>query len=249
MFLSTTCRHVHIITTGTLYPMIRMLLKTDYKWVRHDPYNVWWMRSLFQSFGLTFTFWEILLWNRFYCIHSHFSGVPVARSLVFCVMFCRSLRVLFVLAIVLSVLLRLMASDYTFGILWPLCCLFSFDCWLLITPLVSCGHCIVCSSSIVGFWLHLWSLYFLSFDWWLLITPLVSCGHCIVCSSSIDGFWLHLWYLVAIVFSVLLRLMASNYSFGILWPLYSLFFFDWWLLITSLISSDYTFGIFWIHLW
>jgi hypothetical protein len=64
MFLSTTCRHVHIITTGTLYPMIRMLLKTDYKWVRHDPYNVWWMRNLFQSFGLTFTFWESEAINR-----------------------------------------------------------------------------------------------------------------------------------------------------------------------------------------
>ena len=188
MFLSTTCRHVHIITTGTLYPMIRMLLKTDYKWVRHDPYNVWWMRSLFQSFGLTFTFWEILLWNRFYCVHSHFSGVPVARSLVFCVMFCRSLRVLFVLAIVLSVLLRLMASDYTFGILWPLYCLFFFDCWLLITPLVIVFSVLRLMASDYTFGI-LWSLYCLFFfDWWLLITPLVSCGHCIFCPSSIDGF-------------------------------------------------------------
>ena len=45
-----------------------------------------------------------------------FSGVDVARYLVFCVIFCRSLFVLFLLAIVLSVLLRLTASDYTFGI-------------------------------------------------------------------------------------------------------------------------------------
>ena len=47
-----------------------------------------------------------------------FSGVHVAWSLVFCVMFCRSLFVLwffFFLAIVLSVL-RFMASDYPFGI-------------------------------------------------------------------------------------------------------------------------------------
>jgi len=48
---------------------------------------------------------------------SGFSGVRVALSLVFCVMFCRSLFVLF-----------------------------------------SCGHCIVCPSSIYGFWLPLWYL-------------------------------------------------------------------------------------------
>jgi hypothetical protein len=47
-----------------------------------------------------------------------FSGIRVARCLVFCVMFCRSLFVLlplYLLAIVLSVL-RIMASDYPFGI-------------------------------------------------------------------------------------------------------------------------------------
>jgi len=46
-----------------------------------------------------------------------FSGVHIARSLVFCVVFCRSLFVLlpfFFLAIVLSVLLRITASDYPF---------------------------------------------------------------------------------------------------------------------------------------
>ena len=45
---------------------------------------------------------------------SAFSGVGVARSLVFCVVFCRSLFFLF-LAIVFSVL-RFTASDYPFGI-------------------------------------------------------------------------------------------------------------------------------------
>ena len=45
-----------------------------------------------------------------------FIGNCVARSLVFCVMFCRSLFVLFPLAIVLPVLLRFTASDYPFGI-------------------------------------------------------------------------------------------------------------------------------------
>ena len=44
-----------------------------------------------------------------------FSGFRNARSLVFCVMFCKSLFVL-------------LSFFY-----WPLCCLF-FDIWLLITP-------------------------------------------------------------------------------------------------------------------
>ena len=51
-----------------------------------------------------------------------FRAICVARSLVFCIMFCRSLYVLFcpfLLAIVSYVLLRLMASDYSFGILKP----------------------------------------------------------------------------------------------------------------------------------
>jgi hypothetical protein len=58
-----------------------------------------------------------------------FSGVRVTRSLVLCVCFvivvCNF--VLFLLAIVLSVLLGLTDSDYPFGIFWPLCCLFFFD--------------------------------------------------------------------------------------------------------------------------
>jgi hypothetical protein len=45
-----------------------------------------------------------------------YSGVRVARSLVFCVMFCRSLFIHFLLAIVLSALLRFTTSDYPFGI-------------------------------------------------------------------------------------------------------------------------------------
>ena len=45
-----------------------------------------------------------------------FSAVHVTRSLVFICMFCRSLFVLFLLAIVLFVLLRYTDSDYLFGI-------------------------------------------------------------------------------------------------------------------------------------
>ena len=45
-----------------------------------------------------------------------FSGVRVARSLVLYVVFCISLYVFFLLAIVLSVLLRVSDFDYPFGI-------------------------------------------------------------------------------------------------------------------------------------
>jgi hypothetical protein len=62
----------------------------------------------------------------------------------------------YLLAIVLSVLLRYTDSDYPFGIFWPLCCQFFFDIRIQITPLVSFGHCVVCPSLIYRFWLPLW---------------------------------------------------------------------------------------------
>jgi hypothetical protein len=120
-----------------------------------------------------------------------FSGVRVARHLVFSVMFCRWL---FVLLSFFVSLLYCLSSDLP----------------LLITHLGSCGHCIVCPP-IYDFWLPiwylvvivlsvlrsttsdypfgiLWSLYCLSSDLPLLITHLVSCGHCIVC-PPIYHFW------------------------------------------------------------
>ena len=167
----------------------------------------------------------------------------------------------YLLAIVLSVLRRFTDSDCPFGIFWPLYWLFFVDLLILITPLVSFGHCIVCSSSIYWFWLPLcyllaivlsvlhrftdsdcpfgifWPLYCLFFvDLLILITPLVSFGHCIVCSSSIYWFGLPLWYLLAIVLSVFRRFTDSDYPFGIFWPLYFLFFVDLLILITPLVS-------------
>jgi hypothetical protein len=144
-------------------------------------------------------------------------------------------------AIVLPVLL-LTASDYPFGIFWPLCCL-SFDLRLQITPLVSVCLCIACPSTYC-FLLPLW--YLLAIVLFVLrVTasdyPLVSFGHCFVCPSSY-GFWLPLWYLLAIVLSVL-PVTASDYPlvsfghcfvcpssygfwlpFGIFWPLFCLSF-------------------------
>ena len=159
-----------------------------------------------------------------------------------------------ILFIVLSVLL-FTASDYPFVIFWPLYCL-SFYLRLPITPLLSCGHCIVCPSiydlrlplcyiliivlSVLLFtasdypFVILWSLYCLSFYLRLPITPLLSFGHCIVC-PSIYGFRLLLCYLVVIVLSVLL-FTASDYPFGILVIVLSVLLFT---------VSDYPFVIFW----
>jgi hypothetical protein len=61
-------------------------------------------------------------------------------------------------AIVFSLLLWFTDSDYPFSNVWPLCFLFYFDSRILIIPLVSCGHCVVCSTLIYGFWLPLWYL-------------------------------------------------------------------------------------------
>jgi hypothetical protein len=140
----------------------------------------------------------------------------------------------------LSVLLRFTAADYLFGILWPLCCLSFSALRLLITSLVSCGHCVVCPSSLYGCWLPLWYLVaivlsvllrFTAADYhcgvlWplcclffftlrLLITPLVSFDYCVVCPSSVYGFWLPFWCLLTIVLSVLLRFTAADYPFGV----------------------------------
>ena len=205
-----------------------------------------------------------------------------------CLSFVFWLPLWYLLAMVLSVLRLLItplvsfghgavcpsSSDYTFGVSWPWCCL-SFVFWLhlwyllamvlsvlrlLITPLVSFGHGVVCPSSSdypfgifrpwcclsFGFWLPLWYLLAMVLSVLrLLITPLVSFGHGAVCPSSSDypfgifwpwcclsfGFWLHLWYLLAMVLSVLRLLITPLVSFG------------HGAVCPS--SSDYTFGIFW----
>ena len=93
-----------------------------------------------------------------------------------------------------------------------------------------------------------------SFDLRLLVTSLVSFVHCVVC-PLIYGFWWPLWYLLAIVLSVL-WFTASDYLFGIFWPLCCLsfdlrFWLPLWYLLAIMLSvlrftaSDYLFGIFW----
>ena len=66
------------------------------------------------------------------------------------------LFVLYLLAIVLSVVLRSTDSDEPFGIFKLLCLSFIF------------GNCVACPSSIYGFWLPLWYLQHLLFALYLL---------------------------------------------------------------------------------
>ena len=159
----------------------------------------------------------------FYDIQILITSLVCCGHCVFCssMIYRFSLHPWYLLAIVFFVILWYTDSYYTLGIFWPLCCLFLYDIQILITPLVSFGHCVVCSSMIYRFW---------------LITPFVYCGHCVVCFSMIYRFWLHPWYLLAIVFSVILWYTDSDYTLGIFWPLCCLFFYDIQILITPLVS-------------
>ena len=134
------------------------------------------------------------------------------------------------MVIVLSVLLQLTASDYPS---WSLCCLSFFNLRLLITLH---GHCVVCPSSIYGFWLPFmvivlsvllqftisdypsWSLCCLSF--FNLRSLITLPGHCVVCPSSIYDLWLSF---MVIVLSVLLQFTISDYPS---WSLCCLSFFN-----------------------
>ena len=146
--------------------------------------------------------------------------------------------------IVLSVLLQFMASDYLFGI---------FKLLFVLLPFFFC-YCIVCPSSIYGFWLPLWYLQdylcpivpfpfvivlsvlllFTASDYLIGIFKLLFVllsfffCHCIVC-PSIYGFWLPLWYLQASLCPFALFILS----------LYCLSFFYLRLLITSLVPSSF----------
>ena len=170
----------------------------------------------------------------------------------------------YLLVIVLSVP-PFTASDCPFGIFWSLCYL-SLHLQLLIAPLISFGHCVICPS-IYSFWLPLWyllvivlsvppftasdcpfdifwSLCYLSLHLQLLIAPLISFGHCVIRPSSY-GFWLPLWYLLVIVLS-LPPFTASDCPFGIFWSLcyrslhYSFWLPLWYLLVIVLSVPPFT---------
>jgi hypothetical protein len=110
------------------------------------------------------------------------------------------------------------SSEYPFVILWPLCCIsFGWRFWILLWYLVAIVlHILRFTASDYPFGI-MWPLRCISFGLRLLIVPLVSCDHCVVYPSAY-GFWIPLWYLVAIVLYIL-RFTASDYPFGIFWPL------------------------------
>jgi hypothetical protein len=227
------------------------------------PFGIFWLLCC-----LSFCDWQLLITHLVSC--GHCVVCPAIDSFW--------LPIWYLLAIVLFVLLWLTGSNYPFGIFWSLCCLSFCDLQLLITHVVSFGHCVVCPA-IDSLWLPiwygvaivlsvllrltasdypfviLWLLCCLSFcDWQLLISHLVSCGHCVVCPFVIDSFRLPIWYLLAIVLSVLLWLTASDYPFGILWPLCCLSC-DWQLLVTHLVFCVHcvvcpsVVDSFWLPIW
>ena len=110
---------------------------------------------------------------------------------------------------------------------WSLCCAvypsstysFLLPLWYLLAIVLSVLLLLTPSYCLFGIF---WSLCCLSFFYLLLlIASLVSFGHCVVCPSSTYSFLLPLWYLLVIVLSVLPRLTACDYLFGI----FNLFFF------------------------
>jgi hypothetical protein len=133
------------------------------------------------------------------------SLVSTSLSLSFCP---------FHFVIVLSVLLLFTASDYLFG---------TFKFLFVLLPFSFC-HCIVCPSSIDGFWLPLWYLQASLCPFALFLLSL----YCL--SSSIYCFWLPLLYLQA---------SLCPFAFFLL-SLYCLSFFNWRFLITSLVSSSFS---------
>ena len=151
------------------------------------------------------------------------------------------------------------ASDCPFDIFWSFCYL-SLHLHLLIAPLVSFGHFVICPS-IYSFWLPLWYLLVIVFSvppftasdcpfdiFWslcypslhlqLLIAPLISFSYCVIC-PSIYSFWLPLWYPLVIVLSVF-PFTASDcplISFGhcVICPsIYSFWLPIWYLLVIVL---------------
>ena len=134
------------------------------------------------------------------------------------------------------------------------------DIQILISPLVSFGHCVVWYTDsdfpfgifwslcclTYRFWLPLWYLLVIVLsDLQILIAPLVSFGHCVVWYTDSDcplvifwslccliyRFWLPLWYLLVIVLSDIQILIAPLVSFGHC--------------VVWDTDSEYTFSIFW----
>ena len=103
------------------------------------------------------------------------------------------------LTIVLSVLLRHTASNYSFHIIWPLCCLSFFDTRFLVTLWyhLAIVLSVLLRNTASNYSFHIiWPLCCLSFfDTRFLVTSFISFGYCVVCHSSVSGY--PFWYLQA----------------------------------------------------
>ena len=128
--------------------------------------------------------------------------------------------------------------------LWLLYSLYFFDLRLLITPLVCCGHCAVCPSSMHDFWLPLWYLRYTASDY----LPLV---------SSIYGFWLPpfgVFYLRLLI----THLVSSNLSYNtgrtfvglcfcIVFVVHCLCLFFWSLYCLSFFVFSFLISLWYLH--
>jgi hypothetical protein len=216
----------------------RLFASSDY------PFNIFW--SLYSPY---FVYIRLLITSLAYFGH--------------CIVGTSSINgfwlpIWYIVVIVLSVLRLFTASDYSFGILWSLYCLYSVY---------------------LRFWLLIWyilSLYCPYFVYlWLLITSLV---YLVIALSVLrqftasDYFFGIFWSLycpcvgnlrlliTSLVYfdyciSVLRLFTDSDYYFGIFWSLYCLYFVYLRLLITALVYFGhcivYTSSIygFWLLLW
>ena len=102
---------------------------------------------------LSFFFWPLC------CLFFFDIRILIAPLVSFghCVVYSSSiygfwLPLWYLLAIVLSILLRYTDSDCPCGIFWPLCCLFFFDIRILIAPLVSSNFSLYRRISIFNEW-------------------------------------------------------------------------------------------------
>jgi hypothetical protein len=132
---------------------------------------------------------------------------------------------------VLSVLLRFTAFDDPVGIFWSVCCPSFFDLRLLMTPLVSFGHCgpkdtdgVIKSRKSKKDGQH-------------NDQKIPKGSSKAVNRRRTDGFWWPRRYLLVIVLSVILRFTAFDDPVGIFWSLCCPSFFDLRLLMTPLESK------------
>ena len=143
----------HLFCRGFMFYLC-YLYSSTYTGVQHDFYIRCCSCRLSVTQRLSHVVQELLTLPEHTSSLPDCNGVRVARSFVFCVMFCISL----VCPLFLFIVCRITSSDYPFGI-FRILTILSFGLQSLITLLVS-SKC--------------WPLYCLSFHLRSLIAPLVS---------------------------------------------------------------------------